>query len=77
MTSRALLLRYTVRGPVLLSLRSSVPTPTSCHMSAVSTPGEAGDAAAEALIVSDRRVSRVRPSGAKDWNEILKRDGRA
>lgn len=36
---------------------------------------EAGDAAAEALIASDRRVSRVRPSGAKDWNEILKRDG--
>ena len=36
---------------------------------------EVGDAAAGALIASDRRVSRVRPSGAKDWNALLKRDG--
>ena len=33
---------------------------------------EAGDAAAGALIASD---SRVRPSGAKDRNALLKHDG--
>ena len=30
-----------------------------------------GDAAAGALIVSDRRVSRARPSGGEDWNALL------
>ena len=33
----------------------------------------AGDAAADRLAVSDPRVIRLRPQGAKDWNEILLR----
>ena len=33
----------------------------------------AGDDAAERLALSDPRVVRLRPSGAKDWNEILRR----
>ena len=33
---------------------------------------EAGDAAAAALARADRRVRRIRPDGAKDWNELLK-----
>ena len=33
----------------------------------------AGDDAAERLAVSDPRVIRLRPRGAKDWNEILLR----
>ena len=33
----------------------------------------AGDGAAERLAVSDPRVIRLRPRGAKDWNEILLR----
>ena len=33
----------------------------------------AGDAAADRLAVNDPRVIRVRPRGAKDWNEILMR----
>ena len=32
---------------------------------------EPGDAAADALIAAGGRVSRARPSGAKDWNEQL------
>ena len=33
----------------------------------------AGDAAADRLAVNDPRVIRLRPKGAKDWNEILLR----
>ena len=33
----------------------------------------AGDAAAERLALSDPRVVRLRPSGAKDWNDMLRR----
>ena len=33
----------------------------------------AGDAAAEQLALSDPRVVRLRPAGAKDWNDILRR----
>ena len=33
----------------------------------------AGDAAAHRLAVNDPRVTRTRPRGAKDWNEILMR----
>ena len=35
----------------------------------------AGDASAAALAVSDCRVRRARPEGAKDWNALLQRDG--
>ena len=35
----------------------------------------AGDAAATALAAADRRVRRIRPDGAKDWNALLQRDG--
>ena len=35
----------------------------------------AGDAASAALAASDRRVRRIRPDGAKDWNALLRRDG--
>ena len=35
----------------------------------------AGDSAAVRLAVSDPRVIRLRPRGAKDWNEILLRSG--
>ena len=31
----------------------------------------AGDGAAAALAAADGRVTRLRPSGAKDWNEML------
>ena len=34
---------------------------------------EAGDRAARALASSDARVERLRPDGAKDWNELLQR----
>ena len=33
----------------------------------------AGDAAATQLAANDPRVTRMRPRGAKDWNEILLR----
>jgi len=33
----------------------------------------AGDAAAERLALSDPRVVRLQPSGAKDWNDMLRR----
>ena len=33
----------------------------------------AGDAAADRLAINDPRVIRLRPRGAKDWNEILMR----
>ena len=33
----------------------------------------AGDAAADRLAINDPRVIRLRPKGAKDWNEILLR----
>ena len=33
----------------------------------------AGDNAAERLALSDPRVVRLRPSGAKDWNDMLRR----
>ena len=35
----------------------------------------AGDSAADRLAVNDPRVIRLRPHGAKDWNEILMRSG--
>jgi len=35
----------------------------------------AGDGAAERLAANDPRVIRLRPRGAKDWNEILLRSG--
>ncbi len=34
---------------------------------------ESGDGAADALIASDERGCRARPSGAKDWNALLNR----
>ena len=33
----------------------------------------AGDVAAERLAANDPRVIRMRPGGAKDWNEMLRR----
>ena len=35
----------------------------------------AGDSAADRLALNDPRVIRLRPRGAKDWNEILMRSG--
>ena len=36
-----------------------------------------GDGAAAALIAADGRLARIRPSGAKDWNEMLTGAGSA
>ena len=33
---------------------------------------DAGDDAAQALIASDPRIQRLRPTSAKDWNDILR-----
>ena len=43
------------------------PTAVKCGFDA----DDAGDAAARALMAADPRVSRTRPEGARDWNEIL------
>ena len=43
------------------------PTAVTCGFDA----DDAGDAAARALMATDPRVSRTRPEGARDWNEIL------
>ena len=44
------------------------PTAVECGFDA----DAAGDEAARALMANDPRVSRVRPQGARDWNELLK-----
>ena len=38
---------------------------------------DAGDDAARALIASDPRIRRLRPTAAKDWNDILRMTARA
>ncbi len=43
------------------------PTAVTCGFDA----DDAGDAAARALMATDPRLSRTRPEGARDWNEIL------
>lgn len=48
------------------------PTAVKCGFDA----DDAGDAAARALMAADPRVSRTRPEGAADWNEILNRHPR-
>ncbi len=48
------------------------PTAVKCGFDA----DDAGDAAARALMAADPRVSRTRPEGARDWNEILNRHPR-
>ena len=48
------------------------PTAVKCGFDA----DDAGDAAAHALMDADPRVSRTRPEGARDWNEILNRHPR-
>ena len=48
------------------------PTAITCGFDA----DDAGDAAARALMAADPRVSRTRPEGARDWNDMLKRHPR-
>jgi len=52
-------------------LRDADPPTVVCGFDA----DAAGDAAAAALAASGRRVRRIRPDGARDWNGLPRRDG--
>lgn len=49
-------------------LEALVPAAVECGFDA----DAAGDEAARALMANHPRVRRVRPKGARDWNEMLK-----